>query len=195
MEADSLSMNQRAWRDDPKHVLFTLARYKFVAKMLAGKGCVLEVGCGDGMGAHIVAQSVGHVLGIDRDSVDHALAGKRANMDFFTHDILAEPLVSTFDAVYCLDVFEHIPPHNEWPFLDRLKQAAPVCIIGTPSLESQKYASPLSKQYHVNCKSGDELKATLQNHWSQVFLFSMSDEVIHTGFYPMAHYLVALCVR
>ena len=24
-----------------------------------------------------------------------------------------------------------------------------------------------------------------------VFLFSMNDEIIHTGFYPLAHYLVA----
>jgi hypothetical protein len=26
-----------------------------------------------------------------------------------------------------------------------------------------------------------------------VFLFSMNDEVVHTGFYPMAHYLFAVC--
>jgi hypothetical protein len=25
-----------------------------------------------------------------------------------------------------------------------------------------------------------------------VFIFSMNDEVVHTGFYPMAHYLLAL---
>jgi hypothetical protein len=24
-------------------------------------------------------------------------------------------------------------------------------------------------------------------------LFSMNDETVHTGFYPMAHYLIALC--
>jgi hypothetical protein len=25
-----------------------------------------------------------------------------------------------------------------------------------------------------------------------VFVFSMNDEVVHTGFYPMAHYLLAV---
>jgi hypothetical protein len=24
-------------------------------------------------------------------------------------------------------------------------------------------------------------------------VFSMNDEVVHTGFYPMAHYLLAVC--
>mgnify|MGYP007028595943 CR=1 FL=1 len=30
--------------------------------------------------------------------------------------------------------------------------------------------------------------------FDNVFLFSMNDEVVHTGFTPMAHYLFALCV-
>ena len=38
---------------DPKHNLFTLARYKFCAKMLVGKKQLLEVGCGDGFGFEI----------------------------------------------------------------------------------------------------------------------------------------------
>ena len=40
-------MTNQAWYDDPKRLTFTLARYKFVAKMLAGMTDVLEVGCGD----------------------------------------------------------------------------------------------------------------------------------------------------
>ena len=66
-------------------------------------------------------------------------------------------------------------------------------VIGTPSLESQHYASPQSKVGHVNCKSGTEFKAFLERYFHNVFLFSMNDEVVHTGFYPMAHYLIALC--
>ena len=31
-------------------------------------------------------------------------------------------------------------------------------------------------------------------HFHEVFIFSMNDEVVHTGFYPLAHYLFALCV-
>ena len=42
-----------------------LSRYKFVAKMLEGKDSVLEVGCGDGFGIPIVAQSVNTLYAID----------------------------------------------------------------------------------------------------------------------------------
>lgn len=38
-----------------------LFRYKFVSKMLAGLDHVLEIGCGDGFGARIVAQAVNRV--------------------------------------------------------------------------------------------------------------------------------------
>ncbi len=57
------------WRSDPRHLLFLLARYKFCAKMLAGRSMVLEVGCGDGFGMRIVLQEVGFVHGIDFDGL------------------------------------------------------------------------------------------------------------------------------
>jgi hypothetical protein len=68
-----------------------------------------------------------------------------------------------------------------------------VVIVGMPSLESQAHASPQSKAGHVNCKSGKALKSVLEKHFHNVFLFSMNDEVVHTGFAPMAHYLFGLC--
>jgi len=65
--------------------------------------------------------------------------------------------------------------------------------VGMPSLESQAHASPQSKEGHVNCKTGKDLKRLMQDYFHNVFLFSMNDEVVHTGFYPMAHYLIAVC--
>ena len=50
--------SSQSWHDDPKHLLFRLARYKFVAKMLAGRERVLEVGCGDAFGTRIVQAEV-----------------------------------------------------------------------------------------------------------------------------------------
>ena len=37
-------MNNQVWQDDPRRLVFTLSRYKFVAKLLAGKQRALEVG-------------------------------------------------------------------------------------------------------------------------------------------------------
>ena len=193
-------MNSSVWRDDPRRLVFTLSRYKFVAKMLDGTARVAEIGCGDGFGSRIVKHSVGALtitdydalfidnFNEDRDAQDGLLA--------YVHDLLAGPLNERFNAVYSLDVFEHIPPDLEDLFLKNLCDSlAPsgVAIIGIPSLESQSHASPESKEGHVNCKSGDQLKITLENYFRHVFIFSMNDEVVHTGFFPMAHYLLALC--
>lgn len=183
------------WEHDPKRLAFQFARYKFVAKMLAGMGHVLEVGCADGAGARIVRQHVSSLLAVDVDeaairaAIAHASA--RWPVNFAVHDILQAPIPG-FDAVYCLDLFEHIV--NEDRLIESLRQCAPVAIIGTPSLESQAYASEISRAEHVNCKSGEALRAAVKRHFSQAFLFGMNDEVVHTGFAPMCHYLFVLAV-
>lgn len=189
-----------AWHDDPRHLLFTLSRYKFVAKMLAGRARVLEVGCADGFPTRLVAQTVNSVVGIDFDKQFIADAIERAStewpIEFHVHDVLASPFPGTFDGAFALDVIEHIPPERESRFVENIRaslSASGVLIVGTPSLESQHYASPQSKEGHVNCKTADDLKATLLHHFAQVFVFSMNDEVVHTGYSKMAHYLMALC--
>ena len=68
-----------------------------------------------------------------------------------------------------------------------------VLVLGSPSIHSQAYASPPSKAGHVNCKDAAGLRALCGAHFRHVFVFSMNDEVVHTGFTPMAHYLIALC--
>ena len=194
-------MSNESWNEDPKRTLFTLARYKFVAKLLAGKNNVLEVGCADAFGTRIVQQHTEKVTAVDFDPVFIEDAVSRLNpswpMTLFVHDLISAPVPNgPYDAAYCLDVFEHISPNDEKLFLTNLmlsvNATAPI-IIGIPSLESQIYASPQSKHGHVNCKSGDELKSFLETYFHNVFIFSMNDEVVHTGFYKMANYLLALC--
>ena len=67
-----------------------------------------------------------------------------------------------------------------------------VIILGMPSIQSQAYASPPSKAGHVNCKDAQGLKELAGRFFHNVFIFSMNDEVVHTGFHAMAHYLIAL---
>ena len=194
--------NQR-WRDDPRGLLFILARYKFVAKMLSGKARVLEIGCADAFGTRVVQQEVGSVTASDFDPV--FIADARARMDAegwacetVVHDILTGPVPpGGFDAAYSLDVFEHIIPEREYDFVRNMARSltrAGVAVIGSPSLQSQAYASEGSKLGHVNCKDGKDYKRVMERHFDNVFLFSMNDEVVHTGFSPMAHYLFGMGV-
>jgi hypothetical protein len=61
-----------------------------------------------------------------------------------------------------------------------------VAIFGMLSLESQPYASPQSKAGHVNCKTMLDFKKVMERHFHSVFMFSMNDETVHTGFHKMA---------
>lgn len=193
-------MDNQVWEDDPRRLVFTLARYKFVAKMFSGRKRVLEVGCGDAFPSRIVKQEVGHLTVVDFDPVFIADIHERADpawpIESKVHDILAAPVEGRFDGLYSLDVLEHIAPADEGRYLSNMIASLDptgAMIIGTPSLESQAYASPQSKEGHINCKSGSDLERILGRYFHNVFLFSMNDEVVHTGFYPMAHYLLALC--
>jgi len=193
-------MTSQAWYDDPKRLTFTLARYKFVAKMLAGSRHVLEVGCADAFGTRIVLQEVAKLTAVDFDPLFVADANARMNerwrFECHVHDMLEGPVRGDFDGMYALDVLEHIEPAQEDCFLDNMRAplaADGVMVIGMPSVESQVYASPMSKEGHVNCKTMPELKAAMQRHFRNVFMFAMNDEVVHTGYHKMAHYLFALC--
>jgi len=72
-------MINESWNEDPKRTLFTLSRYKFVAKMLAGYERVLEVGCADAFATRIVQQAVGQITAVDFDPVFVEDSQQRSN--------------------------------------------------------------------------------------------------------------------
>ena len=170
-----------------------LSRYKFVAKMLDGYERVLEVGCGDGFGARIVRPAVGRLTCIDIDPLMIESAIK--NQGGFDIQFKCTKVLENADAIYMLDVLEHSPEHEEAGILRELSIRAPLVIIGIPSLEFQPYASKLSRANHVNCKSGPDLKLSMKQHFRHVLMFSMTDEVVSTGFHKMAAYIFAIGVN
>lgn len=187
--------------NDPIHMSFVLARYKFCARLLAGKEYVLEIGCGDAPGTPIVAQFVKKILAIDIE--DRLLKNNRQrlsgikNIEFRNLDICKQIPPGNFDAVYSIDVIEHLDRHLNKAFFANsascLKRDG-ICIVGTPNITANKYASRRSKVQHINLQSHKSLRKRLEKHFQNVFMFSMNDEVVHTGFAPMAHYLFAMGV-
>ena len=102
------------WYDDPKRFLFSMSRYKFVAKMLDGRRNVLELGCGDGFNAPIVRQSVERLTVTDFDPlfVEDAASRMRAPWTYEAKvvDAINDPIPGSgdYDAIYSLDMLEHI---------------------------------------------------------------------------------------
>lgn len=190
---------------DPKHLAFVLARYKFVAKMLEGKADVLEIGCGDAFGTPTVAQTVGKLHAVDWDEryiepTRRRLAGI-ANLSLRHFDITKMPVCprvgTLFDAIYWLDVLEHLDPAREdraWMNIVRSLKPNGILITGTPNKAAAQYASEPSRAQHINLKTHDELRALTGRYFENVFMFGMNDEVVHTGFGPMCHYLISVGV-
>ena len=193
-------MTSQLWYDDPKGLLFSLSRYKFVSRILSGSQNVLELGCGDGFQSRIVQQNVKNLELSDHDPLfieDIKLRNhKKWSIKSFVHNMCNNSTKKRYDAIYALDVLEHIGKNKENLFLSNITKSLKrngIVIFGMPSLESQKYASVLSKMGHVNCKTAADLKKFLNKFFLHVSIFSMNDEVVHTGFYKMAHYLFAVC--
>jgi len=197
-------MSSFTWRSDPKRLLFVLARYKFVSKMLENEDNVLEIGCGDAWASRIVKQQVKRLTVSDFDPIFVEEARRQyqnlKDVEFMQNDFVERPSINKFDAIYLLDVLEHVNPADEDRLLlnvsKSLNTERGIVIIGIPSIESQQYASKESSDGHVNCKTGEDLKKFGKKYFRYNYLFSMNDEVVHTGFIKMAHYLILVsCER
>ena len=84
------------WHNDPRQFFISLARYKFVAKMLQKKKNVLEIGCGDGFNSRIVKQEVENLEITDNGKILKKYAkitnSKKWKTTFFEHDFVKNKL-------------------------------------------------------------------------------------------------------
>ena len=98
--------------NDPKHLVFTLGRYKFCAKMLEGRDSVIDVGPGDGIGLPLIAQSVKQVYADDWD--ERLIEGNKRRLKDFKNiehicvDLNKEQINVKADAAITIDVIEHL---------------------------------------------------------------------------------------
>ncbi|ACS78624.1 class I SAM-dependent methyltransferase [Maridesulfovibrio salexigens] len=185
-------------KKDPKRLAFVLARYSFAAQMTADCGSILELGCSEGIGAAMLHGGTKQYLGMDLDTpaIEAARNNFASDKVCFKNENFLNMDEGKFEAVVSLDVVEHISKGaDEDAFFktihDNITENG-VCVIGTPNITSTPYASPESMRGHVNMFDAMRLKSTLENYFKNVFIFSMNDEMVHTGFHSMAHYLFAV---
>ena len=184
---------------NPRHLLFTLARYKAAAKMLPRyRECaVLELGCNEGLGSLILAENASTLMGVDFDAagVQWAQTNLASDILSFVSDDFLGKEYGTFDAVISLDVIEHISPDDEDRYFGTIMgniAADGMCVIGTPNDTASAYASAESQKGHINMYTAERLYKAANRYFNNVFFFGMNDEVLHTGFDPMCHYLMVL---
>lgn len=189
---------------DIKHLMFTLSRYKFASKLLMYRENVrlLELGCQEALGALMFKQNLDldRYVGMDLDK--NAIEWNQKNMpegweficsNFFEYKNWSE---NEFNAVVSLDVIEHISQEMEDEYCKIIsKNLSPdgIAVIGTPNVSLNPYASEGSKIGHINLYDQKRLYGLMNRYFHNVLIFNMNDEVVGTGFAPMACYIFAVC--
>jgi len=175
-----------------------LARYKFVARLVKKTDRVLEVGSGSGLGSMFISQHCAHVTGIEvkTTEVEEARAiNRRENVEFKVADLFEMEVARPYDVVFSLDVIEHMPIEQGQKLIAAMARqlsSTGMAIIGTPSIYSYEYQSPVSKASHVKCYAQEELLASVDKYFGRTLAFSMNDEMVHTGSPQMAWYYFVL---
>ena len=160
------------------------------------KKTVVEIGCGDGIGIPIMAQFVQHLHCIDWDERNLEGCARRLkhlkNVTYELIDLNTEIPNISADAIYLVDVIEHVELGREQAFMNNLcsfLKTEGVLIMGTPNITTSAYASKSSAEQHVNLKSQSTLRDLMLQYFIHEFSFGMNDEVLHIGYAPMCHYL------
>ena len=156
----------------PRHLLHSLSRYKFASKIIGHNKRILEVGCSDGFCTTILSENSKEVIAVDTD--------EKAILETFN------PLNESNIKFKCVDITNSNDVDNIGVF------DAAVCIIGTPNITASQYASKASMGGHINLFDSERLEKIMSKRFKKVILFSMNDEIVHTGYHAMAHYLICV---
>ena len=193
------SMHTYHCRHSPGQILHILSYYKFAAKLIGAQARVLDIGCGEGLGSWVLAKECGYAHGLDLDQELIETARRNWSDDAiqFSCANFLEGLADQYSAVVSFDVIEHIRPDHAAAFIDLMADCLSdhgIAVVGTPNETTRKYASKVTNIGHVNMYTAERLEAEMKQRFTQVFMFGANDEVVHTGFAPMCHYLLALGV-
>lgn len=182
----------------PRRLFFALSYYNFAAKLIGKDKKVLDIGCNEGIGTYLLSQKCLFTKGIDFDeeAINVAKNNYKSNdIEFSCENIFETQDNNKWDAIVNFDVIEHIMPNNADLFLKKIQIALKengLVIIGTPSLISQQFASEVTKKGHINVYTHERLENEMRKYFNYVFMFSAHDELIHTGYLPMANYYISI---
>lgn len=134
----------------------------------------LDCGCGEGYGAHLLAEANMRVIGIDVSQQSVELARTKysgVRLDFIQSDAVSLPFASNLFGLICaFQVIEHL--NNYEAFLDDVVRVlAPDGMFLITTVNKLRY-SPNSlipcNRFHVHEFLPDELEGLLENYFSDV---------------------------
>lgn len=186
------------WLQAPEHLGMVIARYRASAALIGDAQSVLELGCGEGIGARILAKGRTRYCGVDSDAESINLARQEYRDDvisFAQLDVLAMGWLpgTAYQALVSLDVIEHVAAQDEEAFMNAALEVLVghgVMVVGTPNAAFDHLASPQSKAGHINTYTHDRLHTLMSRYFHVVQSFGLQDTALHLGHPEARHYLM-----
>ncbi len=148
-------------------------RYLLAAQLCKSK-TVLDIACGTGYGAHLIAQSAKHVLGVDIDSESVSVAQRQykgPTLDFRTGSCTSIPCPDeSFDRIVSFETLEHLSAQDQHTFIqeaDRILKPKGLLIISTPDKDNYRNdATP--NHFHLHELTPEEFDGLLKQTFPYV---------------------------
>lgn len=154
--------NQR-FRQDPKQIAFVLSQYKFASKMIGSRDLILELACGEGIGATLLGEFTKQYLGVDKNP--EAISSAQQNLQppkfSFKVDNVLGKRYGLFNAVVSLNAFSYLEEDAFFETLYHNVAEHGVVVVKAPIEKIQ-------------------VQERLKGAFCQVFAFTNNEEMIHT---------------
>lgn len=152
-------------------------RYLFAAQYVKDK-VILDIACGEGYGANLLAQSAKRVVGIDiaQDAIDFAQENyKKDNLAFLRGSADQIPIIENniFDVIISFETIEHISEEMQKHFLIEVKRLLKhdgIFIVSTPNKLLYSDIPNYQNEYHIKEFYEDEFSNFLKNYFVNVSL-------------------------
>jgi O-antigen biosynthesis protein len=166
-----------------------LHRYAWCTSVLAGKD-VLDIACGEGYGAALIAARATSVIGVDisLEAVEHASAqySRLSNLRFEQGSAAAIPLQdASVDAVVSFETIEHLLEQEAMlSEIRRVLRPEGFLVISSPNKDVYAKYNGAHNEYHVKELRLDELKALLLARFPAARYYAQRFSVV-SGILPL----------
>lgn len=152
-----------------------LTRYRLAERYVSGKSAI-DLGCGVGYGAHLLAKVARSIVGVDlsKEAIAHAAGSYQApNLHFEVGNVASLPYEDgSFEAAVSFEVIEHLEYPEELVLeAKRLLKKDGVFVVSTPNKQTYSNDRNRTNSYHIKEMYLLEFQELLERYFEHVQIY------------------------